>query len=154
MILFGNKSQVHAISDLSDIMQCVCESEFTQPCNISATVQIYPDGTKNINVELQAIKVFVYPYFYLMIAHFFTENMPIYNANSPDKPNQYSDDFELTPEMHLQFKLHDSLICLANTHIQTDGIACHANLEYQFKREMIKTIKLKLWNKVISLNAA
>jgi hypothetical protein len=31
---------------------------------------------------------------------------------------------------------------------QANGVACQANAEFQFKREKIKNVKRKLWNKV------
>lgn len=76
---------------------------------------MHPDGKKNFNVELGGIKLFVYPYFYFMINHFFTESLPTYDLNSVDKPNEYSEDFEQSPEMNMTFKLTDSLICFANS---------------------------------------
>ena len=76
---------------------------------------MHPDGTKNFTIEFGGIKLFVYPYFYLMIDHFFRENLPTYDPNSFDKPNDYNEDYEELPEMSLNFKLSDSLICLANT---------------------------------------
>jgi|NOAtaT_7_FD_contig_21_11119046_length_674_multi_3_in_0_out_0_1 hypothetical protein len=55
---------------------------------------MYPDGKKNFAIELAGIKLFVYPYFYFMINHFFTESLPTYDSQSLDKPNDYNEDFE------------------------------------------------------------
>lgn len=55
----------------------------------------------------------------------------------------------------MNFKLADSLICFANsTQLGREGaahgIACQANIEYQFKREKIKSVKAKLFEKLLS----
>ena len=79
-----------------------------------------------------------------MIDHFFREGMPVYDQNSFDKPNDYSEDYEEFPEMNVSVKLSDSLICFAytdtdNANYSSLGIACQANMELQYKREKIKT---------------
>lgn len=104
---------------------------------------MYPDGTKNIAVSIPSgLKLFLNPYVYLMIDHFFRESLPVYDMNSLDKPNEYDEDYETYPEMHTVFKLGDSLICLADSESEsTLGIACQASLEFEFKREKIKLVK-------------
>lgn len=79
-----------------------------------------------------------------MMDHFFREGMPIYDKESVDKPNEYSEDYEEIPEMNVKLKLLDSLLCFANTELsQTDyssiGVACTTNMDLQFKRDKIKT---------------
>jgi hypothetical protein len=106
---------VHAVQDFDDIKLCVCENEFPVPSKIKVEIEMHPEGTKNFQVTIEGIKLFVYPYFYLMINHFFSENLPTYDMKSADIPNEYTEDYEEAPEMNLAFKLQDSLICLANT---------------------------------------
>lgn len=55
---------------------------------------MFSDGKKNFLVNLSKLKVFLHPYFFLMIDIFFREGMPVYDDNSVDKPNQYTSDPE------------------------------------------------------------
>ena len=108
---------------------CVCLNEFTNPSRIEVLIQMHPDGRKDFQIEFGGLKLFLHPYFYLMIDHFFREGMPVYDQNSFDKPNEYSEDYEEFPEMNVQVKLSDSLICFANTDAENQsysslGIAC------------------------------
>ena len=103
--MFGNTSQVHTVDNSEDIMVSICHNEFPDPSNIKIDIQIYPEGTKNFVVEFSGIKIFLHPYFYLMISHFFTVNMPTYDNKSLDKPNDYTEDFEDSPEINMLFKL-------------------------------------------------
>jgi hypothetical protein len=64
---------------------------------------MYPDGNKNFNVDISNLKLFLHPYSFLMIDHFFREGMPLYDNNSKDKPNEYSEDVEDLTEMNLVF---------------------------------------------------
>ena len=77
--------------------------------------------------------MFLHPYFYLMMDHFFREGMPVYDKASFDKPNEYTEDYEEYPEMNLQVKLNDSLICFANTEVGEEysslGVVCQANMD-------------------------
>jgi hypothetical protein len=90
---------------------------------------MHPDGKKNFEIDIGGIKIFLHPYFYLMMDHFFREGMPVYDKNSDDKPNDYSEDYEEAPEMYVMVNLTDSLICFANTAKSDDefssvGVAC------------------------------
>ena len=115
---------------------------------------MYPNGNKVFNVEMSGIKLFLHPYFYLMLDHFFREGMPVYDMKSEEKPNEYDDDYEEYPEMDLKFKMDNSLICLAETEggatsmLSSLGIVCQASIEYDFRRERIKYVRGKLWDKV------
>jgi hypothetical protein len=82
--------------------------------DIDIKMSMYPNGNKLMQIDMSGLKLFVHPYIYLRISHFFTESIPIYDMKSLDKPNLYDDDYEKIPEMHVIFKLGDSLICLAN----------------------------------------
>lgn len=75
---------------------------------------MYPTGKKDFKIQIDSLKLFLHPYFYLMLDHFFRENMPVYDMKSKDKPNEYNEDFEEYPEMQMIFKLGDSLVCLAD----------------------------------------
>jgi hypothetical protein len=76
---------------------------------------MYPDGTKKFHIEAERIKLFLHPYFYMMIDHFFREGMPVYALDSVDKPNEYTLDYEDYPKISAKLKIQDSLICFANT---------------------------------------
>lgn len=58
---------------------------------------MHSDGNKNFEIEVAGIKLFIHPYFYLMMDHFFREGMPVYDKNSLDIPNEYTEDYEETP---------------------------------------------------------
>ena len=57
---------------------------------LKINISMYPTGVKDFKVEIRRIKLFVHPYFYLMLYHFFSEGMPIYDMTSFDKPNDYN----------------------------------------------------------------
>ena len=38
-----------------------------------------PNSDKDFKIEINKMKMFVHPYFYLMLYNFFTEGMPEYN---------------------------------------------------------------------------
>ena len=52
---------------------------------------------KIFEIEFSGLKLFLHPYFYLMIDHFFREGFPVYDKNSFDKPNEYNEDQEEIP---------------------------------------------------------
>jgi hypothetical protein len=114
----------------------------------------YPDGNKYFNVKFLGIKCFLHPYFYLMMDHFFRENQPLYDMKSKDQPNEYSEDYETYPEIHAQFQLLNSIICLASCDTpessSTLGIGCQATVDFEFKREKIKKVKETLWDRIQS----
>lgn len=88
-----------------------------------------------------------------MIDHFFREGQPTYDMNSIDKPNEYNEDYEEYPEVKLHCKMADSLICFVETDSNvidqsTIGIACQANMDYDFVRKKIKDVKIVLWDKI------
>jgi hypothetical protein len=73
---------------------------------------MFPTGKKTFNIKLNDIKIFIQPYFYLMIDHFFREGIPVYDEESFDKPNEYDSNYENYPELHLNLSLKNTLICL------------------------------------------
>ena len=48
---------------------------------------MFNDGKKTFNIHLSKLKIFIHPYFYLMLDIFFREGMPTYDETSLDKPN-------------------------------------------------------------------
>jgi hypothetical protein len=115
-------------------------------------ISMYPNGNKFYQVDFPGLKMFLHPYFYLMIDHFFREGQPVYDMKSMDKPNEYDTDYETYPEMHLVMKLGESLICFAEAESFQDptclGIVCQTSVDFQFKREHIKRIKEEIWDKL------
>lgn len=74
---------------------------------------MYPNGAKEFVIQVNKLKLFVYPYFYLMLFNFFTEGMPEYDCNSFDKPNEFNSDIEELPEMKLSVIFKETLLCFA-----------------------------------------
>lgn len=58
---------------------CVCYNDFASPSRISVAIHMHPDGRKYFEIEFAGLKLFLHPYFYLMIDHFFREGMPVYD---------------------------------------------------------------------------
>ena len=89
---------------------------------------MHSNGNKLFNVKFNKVKLFIHPYFYLMIDHFFREGMPEYDMDSFDKPNEYSSDIEEYPVLQCLISLNDALICFASeqqNHIKINKtIAC------------------------------
>jgi hypothetical protein len=128
------------------------------PSNLLINISMYPDGSKFFKIEVKGLKLFLHPYFYLMIDHFFREGQPVYDMKSIDKPNEYSEDYEEYPVIHSTFSLIDSLICFAacdNLSIEDSvlGIGCQANFDFEFRREKIKNVKSNLWEKIKSTSS-
>ena len=112
MILFGNLNERHWIDSFEEMRACLFTPRVT-PSKINISISMYPDGNKYFKIEINGIKLFLHPYFYLMIDHFFRESMPVYDMKSLDKPNEYSEDFEEYPEIQSTFTMNQSLICLS-----------------------------------------
>ena len=58
------------------------------------------------------MKVFVRPYYFLMIAHFFGCGYPEFDLDSFECPNFYETDFEKLPILKMKVEVLDSMICL------------------------------------------
>jgi len=112
-----------------------------------------PSGSKNFQVRIQNIKIFLQPYYFLMVDHFFRQGMPEYKMGSFDKPNEYDADVETWPNLHLNCSLKHSLICLASDKVTQKTIACTGDLEYQFQREKIREIKKSIASKYSEMSA-
>jgi hypothetical protein len=125
-ILFGNINERHWIESFEDMRYCL-EVERQNPSKILINISMYPDGNKYFHIQFSGLKLFLHPYFYLMMDHFFRENQPIYDTRSKDQPNEYSEDYEIYPEIHSIFKLENSIICHAacdNPESSSLGIGC------------------------------
>lgn len=155
MILFGNLNERHWIDSFDDMRDCLFTSRLV-PSKILVDIQMKPDGFKSFKIDIDGIKLFLHPYFYLMIDHFFREGLPVYDMQSRDKPNEYSADYEEYPEIKSRFTLTNSLICLAGPNILDSetvlGIALPASIEFEFKRERIKQVKAVLWDRISKVN--
>ncbi|CDW82625.1 ph domain containing protein [Stylonychia lemnae] len=157
-LLFGKLRQLHRIPQDQDPLDVLAmyqeeendgEQQPQQTNQLKIKISMYPNGAKDFVVQAGQIKVFVHPYFYLILYNFFTEGMPTYDINSFDKPNEYNSNIEDLPEMKLEFKLKDTLVCFAPEQQQQEKqyktIACQSYLEYEFKREKIRRIKNQMW---------
>src|SRR5687768_11078204 len=98
-----------------------------------------PNGSKEFSIKLSELKLFIQPYFFMMIDHFFRDGLPQYDMESFDKPNEYDNNIEKYPELNVTLSFREALLCFAS---DTDRIhktiACRSNMEYEFKREKIK----------------
>ena len=157
MILFGNLNERHWISNFEEMKSCLFVPK-TVPSNAVIKIEMHPDGSKNFKIDIDGLKLFLHPYFYLMIDHFFREGLPVYDMQSLDKPNEYSEDPEEYPVISSTFNLNNSLICLAQNEIFDSqavlGIGLPASLGFDFKREKIKSIKQLMWDKISKINVA
>ena len=83
---------------------------------------MHPDGRKNMSVTLNRLKIFLQPYFYLMLEIFFREGMPTYDEASIDKPNEYTSDLEECSEIFCKVLVHEVLVCLSSSNNDDEGI--------------------------------
>lgn len=105
-LLFGRLGQKHIIPIDEDILRV---SEYTSRASMEEISlrkktsmqphlkffsEMFPDGRKTFSVSLNKLKIFLQPYFYLMLDIFFRDGMPVYDDKSRDKPNEYSSDIE------------------------------------------------------------
>lgn len=155
MILFGNLNEKHWIGSFEDMRECL----FTPrklPSKISVGIAMHPDGSKSFKIEIDGIKLFLHPYFYMMIDHFFREGLPVYDMQSRDKPNEYSEDPEEYPVISSRFTMKNSLLCLAGPNTLDSetvlGIGVPASFDFDFKRERIRQVKAALWDKISKVN--
>lgn len=58
------------------------------------------------------MKVFVRPYYFLMISHFFSCGYPEFDLDSFECPNHYETDFEKLPILKMKVEVLDSMICI------------------------------------------
>ena len=80
---------------------------------VDIRIDMYPETRrKKIDIGITNLKVFLQPYFILMIGHFFKEGQPVYNPSSFDKPNVYNLDVEDASEISCKIRLEDGLICI------------------------------------------
>ena len=80
-----------------------------------------------------------------MIDHFFREGLPTYDMQSLDKPNEYDSDWESYPAFKVLVNITDSLLCFSHeTEKFQKVVACKTNVEYEFKRELIRQLKKEL----------
>ena len=111
---------------------------------------MFPNGNKEIQIKLSELKLFIQPYFYLMVDHFFREGLPSYNIESFDKPNEYNTDVEQNPELNFKVSFAEALLCFASKSdkLAATTIACRSTMEFTYKREKIKKIKKSIMDKL------
>lgn len=71
-ILFGNLNERHWIEEFDDMRLCL-DVERAVPSKALINISMYPDGSKYFNISFSGLKLFLHPYFYLMMDHFFRE---------------------------------------------------------------------------------
>jgi hypothetical protein len=62
--------------------------------------------------KVDKVKMFIRPYFFLKLSHYFGYGAPEFDLSSEDRPNFYETDFEKLPVMKMKFEVLDSLICI------------------------------------------
>ena len=70
------------------------------------------NGQQIMECKIDKIKIFIRPFYFLKISHFFGYGYPEFDLSSPDKPNDYETDFEKFPVQKMRLEILDSLICL------------------------------------------
>lgn len=113
---------------------------------------MFPSGKKDFKIDINDMKLFLQPYFYLMVDHFFREGLPTYDENSFDKPNEYDTNYENYPEMHVKLNLGNILLCLTSEADVDKGIACQCNVQFEYKREKIEKIRKNIYKQVENID--
>ena len=62
--------------------------------------------------KVDKVKVFIRPYYFMKIGHFFGYGYPEFDMTSDDRPNYYETDFEMLPIMKMKIEILDSMICM------------------------------------------
>jgi hypothetical protein len=102
-LLIGNLMHAHRIPINQTITEIFEDSQQNSGKNqIQIHIQMFPNGNKDIQIKLAELKLFIQPYFYLMVDHFFREGLPSYNIDFFDKPNEYNTDVEQYPELNFK----------------------------------------------------
>lgn len=125
--------------------------------HLKFSAQMFSDGKKDFLINLSKLKIFLHPYFFLMIDIFFREGMPVYDDTSTDKPNQYTSDPEDCSKLFCKVLMDQVLVCLSSgfsrdqedaedqllrsQHKKSQTIVCLASIDYEFERENIKAVK-------------
>lgn len=76
--------------------------------------EMHKGGAKTFKIDVDQLKVFIHPYFYLMLDIFFWEGQPTYAENSFDKPNEYTADIEDSSDIFCKVVMSEILVCLSS----------------------------------------
>lgn len=99
------------------------------PGKLLVKITSNPDGSQVIDTKLDKTKIFVRPFHFYRLAHFFGEGYPVYDK--PDGvevgewPNSYESDMEKVAGQKIRLEVLDSMLCfdsfavedLVNTHM-------------------------------------
>ncbi len=113
------------------------EIKKTAGYQIEVKVDMYPETRKKkIDIGISNMKIFLQPYFLLMIGHFFKEGQPSYDPDSFDRPNVYNVDVEDASELQCKIHLNNGLLCINPEYSKQQNykktIAILTKLEYSF----------------------
>lgn len=70
-----------------------------------------PNYDKIVRTDISGLKIMIKPHVFLMVYYYFLNAFPIYDIDSIDKPNFFSNDPEDNPKMSSTIIIDDSLLC-------------------------------------------
>ena len=94
-----------------------------------------PDGQQTMECKIDKVKIFVRPFVFLRLVHFFAEGTPEYEKPTDvpqdgntigEWPNSWETDLEKMPALKVKVEVLDSLLCL-DSFDSADLIDLHMN---------------------------
>jgi hypothetical protein len=70
------------------------------------------NGEKSITIDIYKIKLFMRPYIFMLLSHFFIEGLPKYKLTDRDLPNVVLVNPEDSPKMNVELNMNKSMICI------------------------------------------
>jgi len=120
------------------------EKKGTKMLKIKMTMYL---GEKEMIVDLDKAKIFMRPYIFMLLSHFFVEGLPKYKLTDKDLPNAIQTNPEEAPKMSVELNMWKSMICLDD---ERRAIACLSTITFVFDRLCISKIKNQLASKSFS----
>lgn len=98
-----------------------------------------------MDIEIQKAKIYMRPYVFMLLSHFFIEGLPKYKLTDWDLPNAIQTNEEDAPKMQVELNLKKSMICLDD---ERRAIACMSTVTFVFDKLCITKIKESLSQKL------
>jgi len=103
-------------------------------------------GEKEMDIEIEKSKIYMRPYLFILLSHFFIEGLPKYKLTDWDLPNAIQVNEEDGPWMQVELNLKKCMICLDD---ERWAISCISTVTFVFDKLCITKIKESLMSKEI-----
>ncbi len=154
-LLVGSLNRQHFVERHADLQTLEPHVDPNAPPMLNMSLTYMPDGDKDMKVTFQNLKLFMRPYYYLMVHHFFSEAMPQYDMTSFDCPHLWDSNYETYPSLFMRVDFADCVMCMATSFDDTGrAVAIEVeNCVYLFQRMKIGQQKKLIVDKVQATRA-